>query len=58
MVRVDDAQIINDYLDDLMLQGKSPRTVEDYQSSVRLYHKWLQKKKLLQLHGYIIKRLL
>jgi site-specific recombinase XerD len=46
MVRLDDKKIIQEYLDDLELQGKSPRTVEDYRSSVRIYYRWLHEKNL------------
>ncbi len=46
MVRVTDNHIIKNYLDDLALQGKSERMVSDYHSCIRLYHHWLNEKKL------------
>ncbi len=44
-MRITDDSAIKGYLDDLALQGKSERTVGDYHSCVRLYHRWLKDQK-------------
>lgn len=43
MARLDDQQLIMDYLNDLELKGVTAKTIENYHSCLRLYHRWLQK---------------
>ena len=41
MEQINDDTIITEFLDDLRMQDKTKRTVDDYHSCIRVYRKWL-----------------